>query len=122
MQIPVASLGMTIRGSESRAPLQIGFHCGSCLSILNEEFSAADESCRTLQINLILPADGLRASGRNHRHRRSDATARNRGYRRGARSRTRRLRLSDAAFKQPDLDFIRTAHHYILHIRALRKL
>src|SRR5258708_31712084 len=80
-------------------------------SILNEELAAADESCWTLQINLILPAHNLSASRRNHRYRRSDASARYRSHRRRARSRTRRLCLSHAPFKQPDLNFIRTPHH-----------
>src|ERR1017187_9559643 len=102
--------------------------------ILNEEFPAADESRWTPQINLILPAHRLRTSGRNHRHRRSDAPARNRSYHRRARSRAGRLGLAHPTFKQPDRPFIRAfirpfirafihlAHQHVLHICAVRKL
>src|SRR5258708_19851533 len=63
-------------------------------SILNEELAAADESCWTSQINLILPAHRLRSSTRDHLHWRSDAPARYRTHPRPTRSRPPALPLS----------------------------
>src|SRR5258708_24701478 len=85
-------------------------------SILNEELAAADESCWTSQINLILPSHRLRSSRRDHLHWRSDAPPRYRSHRRRARSRARGLRLSHAPFKQPDFNFTRTAHHATFYV------
>src|SRR5450755_3176340 len=101
------------------SPLPSGFS--------DEEFSLADESRRTTQVDVILPAYGLNTARRNHSHRRGRPPAGNRSDGCRARSRPRRLRLSHAALKQPDFDFIhatfmRSAHDDILHIRALRKL
>ena len=90
--------------------------------ILNEELSAADQRCRTLEIDLVVPAYDLRPSGRDHRHRRRDSLAGDRCDRRRAGPCAGRLRLSDAAFEEPDLDFLGCTHLHVFDVRTLWKL
>ncbi len=87
--------------------------------MLNEKLSAADELRRPAEKNLLLPADGLHSAGSMHPHWRLGSLRRNGSYRRSARTGAGRLRFSDSALEESDLDITLIFNDHQFNINSM---